>query len=220
MDELNHGRASGRGLVRGPQSLVAGIGLVALALFGFWASGDLPQGTLRAMGPGLMPRWLSIGVGICGLGLVLAAFLKDGEPLSSAAWRGPVVVTLAIFAFAVTIRPFTFGGLMMPGLGLIVAGPLAVIVGGFATPEARLRELVILALFLTAGCMLLFGDLLNLPIPIFPVAVVDALSGTLSTRTLLRLAAGILALGGLALLFLERAQRRQAVDVAHHSMTT
>ncbi|AWN39995.1 tripartite tricarboxylate transporter TctB family protein [Methylobacterium durans] len=220
MSELNHGRGPGRGIVRAPQSLVSGLGLVALALFGLWAGSDLPQGTLRAMGPGLMPRWLSIGIGLCGISLLVAAFLKDGEPLASAAWRGPVVVTLAILAFAVTIRPFSLGPVSTPGLGLIVAGPLAVIVGGYASPEARLRELLILALFLTAGCMLLFGDLLNLPIPIFPIALVDALSGTLSSRTLLRLAAGLLAIGGLALLLVGRGQRRPAVDVASHSMTT
>ncbi|WP_132252148.1 tripartite tricarboxylate transporter TctB family protein [Methylobacterium segetis] len=220
MSELDHGREPGRGIVRAPQSLVAGLGLVALALFGLWAGSDLPQGTLRAMGPGLMPRWLSIGVGICGLALVAVSFVRDGEPLAGAAWRGPVVVTLAILAFAVTIRPFSLGPVATPGLGLIVAGPLAVIVGGYATPEARLRELLILALFLTAGCMLLFGDLLNLPIPIFPVALVDALSGTLSSRTLLRLAAGLLCVGGLALLVLGRGQRREGVDVATHSLTT
>jgi hypothetical protein len=68
--------------------------------------------------------------------------------------------------------------------------------------------------------MLLFGALLNLPIPIFPVALVDALSGTLSSRTLLRLAAGLLCVGGLALLVLGRGQRREGVDVATHSLTT
>ena len=62
----------------------------------------------------------------------------------------------------------------MPGLGLAFAGPLAILIGGYATPEARLRELVILALGLTPFCMLLFGDLLNLPIPIFPAALADS----------------------------------------------
>ena len=95
------------------------------------------------------------------------------------------------------------------------------VIGGYATPEARLRELLILALLLTAGCMLLFGDLLNLPIPIFPTALIEAASGRIPSRTLLRLGAGGLALAGLALLALQRrSTRRSRTDVARHAMTT
>ena len=37
----------------------------------------------------------------------------------------------AVAAFALTIRPVELGGASTPGLGLIVAGPLAVVIGGF-----------------------------------------------------------------------------------------
>ncbi|MBX9934135.1 MAG: tripartite tricarboxylate transporter TctB family protein [Methylobacterium sp.] len=213
---------SGRhGLVRGPQSLAAGLGLLALGVFAVWAGGDLPQGTLGAMGPGLMPRWLGIGVATCGVALLAAAFVKDGDPIPPVAWRGLFVVVLAIIAFAVTIRPVGIGSFMTPGLGLIVAGPLAIMIGGYASPEARFGELVILALLLTAGCMLLFGDLLNLPIPIFPTVVIEAVSGSISTRLLLRIAVGVLIILGLGLIALRRgANRRRPVDVATHSLTT
>ncbi|HEX8416747.1 MAG TPA: tripartite tricarboxylate transporter TctB family protein [Methylobacterium sp.] len=220
MSEPLAGSNEPRGLVRGPQSLVGGLALLALGAFAIWAGSDLPQGTLGAMGPGLMPRWLAIGVAACGLALVAAGFLKRGDPLPPVAWRGMVVVITAILAFAVTIRPVALGPVTTPGLGLIVAGPLAILIGGYASPEARLRELVILALFLTAGCMVLFGDLLNLPIPIFPTVVIEAVSGSISTRLLLRIAAAALAVAGLLLVALGRATRRQPVDVAHHSMTT
>ena len=89
------------------------------------------------MGPGFLPRWLSVGIAICGLALVGSGFLKDGQRLPSIAMRGPVVVMLAILAFAMTIRPVAIGPLTAPGLGLIVAGPLAILLGGYATPEAR-----------------------------------------------------------------------------------
>lgn len=218
MSEPVDGSGEGRGPVRGPQSVVAGLGLLALGLFAVWAGSDLPQGTLGAMGPGLMPRWLGLGVAACGGALVAAGLLRPGEPLQPVAWRGPVVVVAAILAFALTIRPVAIGGVTTPGLGLVVAGPLAVLISGYATPEARLRELVTLALLLTAGCMVLFGDLLNLPIPIFPTVVVEAVSGSVSTRVLLRAAAAVLALAGLLLLALRRADaRRRTIDVATHS---
>ena len=206
-------------LVRAPQALVAGLGLVALGAFGVWAAGDLEQGSLRAIGPGLLPHWLAIGVGSCGLALVAAGFLHEGAPLPAASWRG-LIVALALLAFAVTIRPVPIGAFTTPGLGLVVAGPLAVIIGGHASPEARLGELLALAALLTAGCMVLFGDLLNLPIPIYPAAMVEALTGTLPAKTQLRIGAGVLALIGLAIVLVERrSARRRPVDVAQSSMT-
>lgn len=212
---------SGGGLVRAPQSLAAGLAMIALGMFGVWAASDLDRGTLSAIGPGMLPHWLSIGVAICGLALVAVAFLHDGEAIQSFPLRGPIVILLAIFAFAVTIRPFSFGGVTSPGLGLIVAGPLAVLIGGYASHEARFLDLVILALLLTAGCMLLFGDLLNLAIPIFPTAVIQAMSGVIPSKVLLRIAAGVLALVGLGLLFFRlRGARSERVDVATHSMTS
>ncbi|KQP50964.1 MULTISPECIES: tripartite tricarboxylate transporter TctB family protein [unclassified Methylobacterium] len=221
MSVPDDGSARAGGPIRGPQSLAAGLGLIALGVFAVWAGSDLPQGTLGAMGPGLMPRWLGIGVAACGVALVLAGFLKTGEPLPPVAWRGVVVVMLAIVAFAVTIRPVPVGPFTTPGLGLIVAGPLAIIVGGYASPEARFGELVCLALLLTAGCMLLFGDLLNLPIPMFPTVVIEALSGSISMRLLLRLSAGVLILLGIGMVALLRSgARRRPVDVATHSLTT
>lgn len=209
------------GLVRAPQSLVSGLGMIALGIFGVWAASDLPQGTLSEIGPGLLPHWLSIGVACCGLALLVAGFLRDGEKLELIALRAPAIVLLSIFAFALTIRPFSLGSLSTPGLGLIVAGPLAVIVGGYASREARFLDLVILALLLTAGCMLLFGDLLNLPIPIFPNALIEALSGKVSSKAMLRMAAGALALIGLILLFVRRRTTSDArISVATHSTSS
>lgn len=215
------GGSGARGFVRGPQSFVAGLGLIALALFAIWAGDDLARGTLGAIGPGLMPWGLAVGVGLCGAALCVAGLLREGAPLQGMPLRGPVVILLAIVLFAVTIRPFAFGSLTTPGLGLAVAGPLAVLVAGYASPEARLSELLILGLLLTAGCMLLFGDLLNLPIPMLPTALIQALSGTIPSRTLLRIAAGTLALLGLGLLLLNRrSAKREPIDVAQHSLTT
>jgi hypothetical protein len=127
---------------------------------------------------------------------------------------------LAVIAFAVTIRPFAVGSHTIPGLGLVVAGPLGIIIGGYATPEARLRELVILALSLTAGCMLLFGDLLNLPIPIFPQSLAGLFPDGWSQKDILRATSVILLLGAVAVFFLSggrRTHHASQVEVAGHS---
>ena len=146
------------------------------------------------------------------------AFIKEGDALERWSLRGPVFVIVAILAFALTIRPFSLRRpLTIPGLGLLVAGPLAIIIGGYATPEARLRDLVILALSLTPFCMVLFGDLLNLPIPVFPQAspVFSRLTGRRRPSCGPPLASW---LSRPSSIFLTDAGRRPAaIDVADHS---
>jgi putative tricarboxylic transport membrane protein len=145
-----------RGALRDPQNLAAGLALLALAGFALWASAELDAGTLRAIGPGLMPRAVAVLIAIAGAGLVVAAFVRAGEALGRWSWRGPLLITLAVLAFAATIR----------SPGLVVAGPLVAVVGGAASRETRPRELAIFAVVVTAGCVLLFRYALRLPIPV------------------------------------------------------
>jgi hypothetical protein len=205
------------GPIRDPQSLVAGLALIALAAFAVWAISNLPQGTLRQMGPAMLPRWLAIGVGLCGLALLISAFTAVGSALERWFLRGPVMVVIAILIFAVTIRPFPIGSVSTPDLGLAFAGPLAIIVGGYATPEARLRELLVLGLALTAFCMVLFGDLLNLPIPMFPQRIADMFPAGWSNDGRLRAVAGVMVLMAVVIGLTGRASRSRSVDVAHHT---
>lgn len=210
----------GQGRVRGAQSFVAGLALIALAAIALWSTSNLPQGTLRAMGPAMLPRWLAIGVATCGLALVLYGLLKTGEALDRWSARGPVFVIIGILLFAFTIRPFSFGVFTTPGLGLIGAGPLAMLVGGHATPEVRLRELVVLALALTAACMVLFGDLLNLPIPMFPQALADLFPAGWSNDNRIRAVAASMAVGAVAIGLGTGTDRSRAarIDVADHTV--
>lgn len=142
--------------VRSPRDLVAGACLVALAAFALWAGRDLDAGTLRAMGPGMVPRTVAAGIGAGGLLVAALSLLVDGPTLDRWPLRGPVFVTLGVVAFALTIRSF----------GLVVAGPLVVMVGGAASRESRPRELAIFAVVMTAFCVALFRFLLSLPIPV------------------------------------------------------
>jgi hypothetical protein len=210
------------GAIRGPQALVSGLTLLARGAGARWLLRDLPQGTLRSMGPSLLPRWLAFGVGLCGIALVAAAFLRPGHALERWSLRGPLVVVIAIFAFALTIRPFPLGGgISTPGLGLIGAGPLAIFIGGYATPEARFRDLVVLALALTPVCMLLFGDLLNLPIPLFPLATSELFPAGWSQKAMLRVVSVLMLLAAGAILLTGRRRRSDApIDVADHSLRT
>ncbi len=150
------GRSAPRVRVRSAADLVGAVWLLGLAAFALWAGRGLEGGTLRSMGPAMVPRSIALAIGAAGLLLLALSLLKDGPGLGRWPLRGPIVVTIAILAFALTIRT----------VGLALAGPLVVIVGGSASPESRPRELVVFGLVLTALCIGLFKYLLSLPIPV------------------------------------------------------
>lgn len=207
---MSDGRGSGLPLT---QNMIGGLALIGLGGLALWLTSDLSQGSLSAMGAGFLPRWLALGIGVLGVALVGIALRSDGEAFGHVSWRSLGLILLAIIGFAVLIRPFHFGTTTLPGFGLVVAGPFAVIVGGLATPEARPRELIVLALLLTALCMLLFGDLLNLPIPIFPQFLTSLLPGV-AAKLLLRGVSTILIVISTAAILLHLRQQKQGIGTS------
>jgi putative tricarboxylic transport membrane protein len=144
--------------LKSSQDTAAGLFLIALALFALWQGADLPAGTLNQMGPGMLPRALAVITGLCGLALLIQSFRTGGAPLDRWALRGPICILGAAVAFGLTVRP----------LGLALAGPIAVIIGGFASHETRLVETAIFGVIMTAFCVGLFKFALGLPIPLAP----------------------------------------------------
>jgi len=140
--------------VHAPRSLVSGLALIALAAFALWAVSDLSQGTMLAV---------AVAIGVCGLIFVGLGFLQKGEPLPAWELRGPLIVGLGMVVFALTIR----------SLGFAVAAPLAMLIIGRGTTEARPRELAIFAAAMTAFCLGLFRYLLDQPIPVLIVPGTD-----------------------------------------------
>ncbi|HET8540890.1 MAG TPA: tripartite tricarboxylate transporter TctB family protein [Anaeromyxobacter sp.] len=151
--------APGRATIRSPRDFVAGASLVALAVCALAATADLATGTMRGLGPGMLPRSVAVAVGAVGLAVAALSLVKDGPSLGRWPLRGPVFVSLAVVAFALTIRT----------VGLAVAGPLVVLVSGAASAESRPRELALFALVMTAFCVGLFRYALGLPIPVLVI---------------------------------------------------
>lgn len=132
---------------------------MGLCLFVFWAVADLSPGTVKAMGPGMFPRGLAVLLGMGGAILIALSFWLDGEPLERWSIRGPVLVSAGILLFALTIRPF----------GLSVACMLALVASGFATPEARPREVIVFAALFTLGSVILFRYLLQISVSVLVI---------------------------------------------------
>ncbi len=145
-------------MIKSPQDAGAGLFLLAIAGVALWLGSDLPIGTVRQLGPGMFPRVLAILVGFVGLLIFIDAFLERGEKLERWPLRAPLFILGAAIAFGFAVRP----------LGLIVAAPLVMVIGAFASPETRLREVLIFGTAMTVFCVGLFKYALGLPIPVAP----------------------------------------------------
>lgn len=140
------------------QNAVGGLVVFAVAALAFWQGASLPTGTLGGMGAGMLPRTLSVLLGLLGLLLVLSAALRPGPSIDRWSLRGPVLVLGAVIAFGLAVRP----------LGLVVAGPLAIVIGAWASEDVRWKETLVFGALMTAFCAGLFKFALGLPIPLAP----------------------------------------------------
>jgi hypothetical protein len=140
------------------QDFFGGLVIIAVAAFAFWQGADLPIGTFGGMGPGMLPRGLAVLLGLLGALLAVGAVMEGGPPLDRWSLRGPVFVLGAVVAFGAAVRP----------LGLVVAGPLAVVISAFASNEVRWIETLVFGAVMTAFCVGLFKFALGLPIPLAP----------------------------------------------------
>ena len=142
--------------VRGPQDLLAGVIVVALAAAVLQALARIATSRYEAISPALFPKvcaWLLLASGCV---LIVRGLTRHGPSLERLPLRPVILVTVAIVAF----------GAVTPLLGYGIAGFLTMLIAGLATPEVRLRELIAVALGLIALSIVLFSTLLGLTIPI------------------------------------------------------
>lgn len=140
------------------QDFVGGLTVIATAAFALWLARDLPAGSGGGMGPGTLPKGLAILFGLLGAALLVNSFVEKGERLARWSVRGPLLILGALVVFGLAVRP----------LGLVAAGPLAIVVAAFASDEVRWRETLLFGVLMTAFCIGLFKFALGLPIPLAP----------------------------------------------------
>jgi len=131
--------------------------LVALGALAFALSSQLSIGSAAAMGPGYVPRGLSIIIMAYGLVLGVRAILSGWQSFPEIAFRPILLISASVALFAI----------MLPLVGLAITSFAVVICAGFAAYDVRLRENAVVALILSAFGVLLFVKALGLPIPIW-----------------------------------------------------
>ncbi len=144
--------------IRAPQDFYGGLVLIMLAVLALVASAELPGQRGFAFGPGTAPRLFCVVLAALGAAVSVSGLFVDGPRIDKYKIRGPVLVILAILAFAAMIRPF----------GLIPATFLAYMISICGSSEMRPVESLIAAAAMTAFCVLLFVYVLNLPFQLWP----------------------------------------------------
>jgi putative tricarboxylic transport membrane protein len=140
------------------QDFVGGLVIVGIAAFAFWQAAGLPVGTLGGMGPGMLPKALSVLLAVLGGVLAFESTRGRGSSIDRRSIRGPLFILGAVVAFGAAVRP----------LGLVVAGPIAIVIAGLASREVRWGETMLFGALMTAFCVGFFKFALGLPIPLAP----------------------------------------------------
>lgn len=149
---------------------IAGLVLAAIAVAILLGAASLDIGIVRNFGPGMLPKLLGTVMLACSAVLMVSGFVQSSGFAARFEFmlRGPAMVGISILVFALTIRGGSVGPLTVPQLGLLVAGPLTVVLAGLGSLEADWRELSVLGLVLTAVTSLVFCDFLSIQVPVFP----------------------------------------------------
>ena len=132
--------------------------LVALGALAFSLASQLTMGSAAAMGPGYVPRGLSVIIMIYGAVLGARALFSGALPVPAVQLRPLLLLSAAVALFAI----------LLPVVGLAVTSFVIVVCAGYAAYDVRLRENVIAALALAAFATILFVTVLGLPIQVWP----------------------------------------------------
>ena len=143
--------------LRNNRDFLAGLLVLALGALTMDFARDYPMGLTARMGPGYFP--MVLGGLLCLFGLVvMIRGIRSAEPVRGAwGWRPLALITLSIVVF----------GFTMEKLGLVPALMLLFFIAALAGREFRFREVLLLALLMSAFAAAVFVYGLKLPYPLF-----------------------------------------------------
>lgn len=132
--------------------------LILLATVALTETRNLAVGTAADMGPGYVPRALSLIIMAFGLVIAGRGFFAKRRALPTIKPRPILSVLVSLAAFA----------LILPRGGLALATLATMACSTFATADFRWRESVIFAVIITTFTVLLFVYGLGLPLSVWP----------------------------------------------------
>jgi hypothetical protein len=132
--------------------------LILLAIVALTETWNLSIGTAEDMGPGYVPKALSLIIMSFGFVIVGQGFFAKYRSLPAIKLRPILSVLLSLAVFA----------LLLPRGGLVLATLATMACSTIATTDYKWRESVIFAVVITAFTILLFVSGLGLPLSVWP----------------------------------------------------
>jgi uncharacterized membrane protein len=143
-------------ITRNAKDFWTGMIYIAVGSAAIFMSRDYGMGTAVKMGPAYFPTVLSALLILIGSLSVIRAFLKQGTPIGTIAWKGLLLIVAATVLFGFIVR----------GAGLAIALPLLVLISAYASTRFRWKYALALAAGVTVFCILIFQVGLGVPLPI------------------------------------------------------
>jgi uncharacterized membrane protein len=142
--------------LRNNRDLIAGLLFIVLGGLAAVLARDYPFGTTMRMGPGYFPTVLGVILLLFGV-TVLARGIRSSEKVKGEwGWKPLALITLSIVLF----------GALLDRAGMIPAAVATLVVAAAAGREFRLKEVLILAVVMTAFSVAVFLYGLKLPYPL------------------------------------------------------
>ncbi|WP_300300831.1 tripartite tricarboxylate transporter TctB family protein [Ferrovibrio sp.] len=143
-------------IIRNPKDFLSGLMFIAFGAAFIYIAQDYTFGSPRRMGPAFFPVVLAIILVLIGLVVAVRGLLVTEDPPRGFTWRGLLLVIVSTLLFGALVR----------GAGLVVATPVLVCISAFASHLFKWKITAIIAIGLTAFCVIVFVYALGLPMPV------------------------------------------------------
>ncbi|MBX3611387.1 MAG: tripartite tricarboxylate transporter TctB family protein [Hydrogenophaga sp.] len=151
------------------KDFLSGIMFMAVGIAFALGARNFDIGEAARMGPGYFPFMLGILLAVLGVVITLQGVRgspRAGEDIGTLSWRPLLFILGANLAFGALLVGVPALGI--PAFGLIVALYALVIISGYARPDHRLKESIVLATILAVGSYVAFVYALRLQFPVLP----------------------------------------------------
>ena len=128
------------------KDFLSGLMFIGFGLLALYIGQKLALGTPVRMGPGYVPRMLSLVLLALGALVCIIAVVSRSEPVEPPKWKPITLVTIGIVCF----------GLLFERAGLIPALIVLVTIASLAGEEFKLTEVIGLIVALAVLCTLVF----------------------------------------------------------------
>jgi hypothetical protein len=143
-------------MIRSAKDFWTGLIYIFFGSSAIFLAREYGMGTATKMGPAYFPSILGGLLILIGAISLIQSFLHTGTPIGKFAFKGMAMVLGAAVLF----------GLLVRHTGMIVALPLLVIISAYASQEFKWGSSLLMAVGLTAFCILVFLKGLGIPLPI------------------------------------------------------